>query len=105
MRKVYSAENLIAINHFKFALDAAGIEYLVKNDYVQSSVGETPFNELWPELWVINNEEEEKARELCLSVEQQIKANNQEWFCTECGEKNASSFEFCWQCQTLAPDS
>ena len=35
MRKVYSAENLISLNHFKFGLDAANIKYLVKNEYDQ----------------------------------------------------------------------
>lgn len=104
MRKVYSAENLISLNHFKFALDAADIKYLVKNEYTQSSVGETPFNELWPELWVINNDDETAAKAICQQVEQKLNEQNVDWTCSHCGEKNASSFELCWQCQALAPE-
>ena len=105
MRKVYSAENIFTLNQFTFALDAAGIAYLVKNEHVQSSVGETPFNEAWPELWVVNNEDEDKAKLICQTLEKQSQSNEPQWFCRHCGEQNASSFEFCWRCQNLAPEN
>ncbi len=101
MRKVYSCSSVIELSPYQFALDAAGIKYLIKNEFSQGATGEIPATESWPQLWVIDEQDFEKAQQLCTSVEAEQKQNNADWQCSNCNEINASSFEYCWQCQTI----
>lgn len=104
MRKVYSCSSLIELSPFKFSLEAEGIKYLIKNEFSQGAVGELPPTESWPQIWVINDQDFDKAEQLCIEVESKQQESTSEWFCRNCDEINASSFEYCWQCQTLKPE-
>jgi len=105
MRKVYSCQNLIELSPFKFALEAKGIKFLLKNEFSQGAVGELPLNESWPQIWVIEEQDFEAAQHICQQVEAELKQSEQDWICSHCQETNASSFEYCWQCQTLKPSN
>lgn len=104
MHKVYSCSSLIELSAFKFALEAQGIKYLIKNEFSQGAVGEIPHTESWPQIWVINEEDVDRAECLCAEVEAKQKESAPDWHCGHCNEINASSFEYCWQCQALKPD-
>lgn len=104
MRKIYSCSNIIELSPYKFALEAAGIKYLIKNEFSQGAVGELPPTESWSQIWVINQQDADKAKHICSQVELKQKASDSEWLCSHCNETNASSFEYCWQCQTLKPE-
>ena len=52
MRKVHTAESIIEIAHLRNVLESAGIACEVRNDRLGGVVGEIPFVECWPELWV-----------------------------------------------------
>ena len=64
MKKLTSAESIITINHFKNVLESEGIPCRIKNEHLGSIVGEMPFIEVWPELWVINDIDFDRARQL-----------------------------------------
>lgn len=104
MRKVYSCSSLIELSPYKFALEAQGIKYLIKNEFAQGAVGEIPPTESWPQIWVMDDADFAEAEQLCAQVEQKQKETSSDWFCHSCNESNASSFEYCWQCQTLRPE-
>lgn len=104
MRKVYSCSNIIELSPYKFALEAAGIKYLIKNEFSQGAVGELPPAESWPQIWVINQQDADKAEQICSQVESKQQNSDIDWICHNCNETNASSFEYCWQCQTLKPE-
>jgi hypothetical protein len=55
MKKVTSADSLITINHYKNLLTSEGIPAFIRNEYLGSIVGEMPFQEAWPQLWVKND--------------------------------------------------
>ena len=64
MKKLTSSESLITINHYKNVLESEGIASRIKNEHLGSIVGEMPFVEVWPELWVINDLDYDRARQL-----------------------------------------
>lgn len=101
MKKVFSCLNTIELAPYKNLLERNDIPVLVKNEFAIGVVGEIPINESWPQLWVLDDNNEARARELCLKLERETKQNLDDWLCPHCGEENASSFELCWHCEGL----
>jgi hypothetical protein len=56
-----------------------------------------PFVEVWPELWVVNDIEFDRAKQLIddAITEESPKAH---WKCRNCGEENEGQFAACWNC-------
>ena len=52
MKKLTSSESLITINHYKNLLASEGIPSEIRNEHLGSILGEMPFVETWPEIWV-----------------------------------------------------
>lgn len=101
MKKLTSSESLITINHFKNVLESEGIACRIRNEHLGSIVGEMPFVEVWPELWVVNDIEFDRAKQLIddAITEESPKAH---WKCRNCGEENEGQFAACWNCGTEA---
>jgi hypothetical protein len=103
MKRVYRNESLVMITHLKNLLEHAGIGSVVKNDRLMGAMGEIPFLECWPELWVVNDRDEARAAEIIrdtLSSEQPVGGD---WVCRSCGEKIEGQFAQCWQCGADCP--
>jgi hypothetical protein len=100
MKKLTSAESLITINHFKNLLAAEGIPTQIRNEYLGSIIGEMPFVETWPELWVINDLDFDRATELITAVDDESPTSP--WRCKHCGEENEGQFAACWKCSSSA---
>ena len=64
MKKVTSADSLITINHYKNLLTSEGIPAFIRNEYLGSIVGEMPFQEAWPQLWVKNDLDYDRSLQL-----------------------------------------
>ena len=62
--KLTTADSLILINHYKNILDAEGIPSEIRNQHLSSILGEMPFAETWPELWVRNDIDFDRAKQL-----------------------------------------
>ncbi len=101
MKKVFSCLNSIELAPYKNLLERHEIQVLVKNEFTGGALGEIPINESWPQLWVLHDNDEEKARALCLELEREAKRPQNDWSCQFCGEENASSFELCWHCEGI----
>lgn len=102
MRKVFQCNNSIELESYKDVLRRNDIRFLVKNEFISGAVGELPFTEAWPQIWVLDEEDEQRAKKLCQKAEQEYLKPQQDWVCSNCGETNSASFEFCWHCQQLA---
>lgn len=98
MKLVYSDENHLMANNIKNILEARGIDVILKNEFAQGAIGEISAFDAWPELWVVNEEDFKKAKEIVLMSTQD--SQRADWFCRQCKESNAASFEICWNCQT-----
>ena len=101
MKKIFCCTSAIELAPFRSLLERHDIPYLVKNEYAMGALGEIPVNECWPQLWVLDDRLQSRARHLCLELETQIKSQSQDWVCSFCGESNADSFEICWHCEAL----
>tara|TARA_R110001592_G_scaffold110641_1_gene307158 strand:+ start:9950 stop:10276 length:327 start_codon:yes stop_codon:yes gene_type:complete len=97
MKMVYSNESLFLVNNIKNIIEAAGIVTFLKNEFTQGAVGEVSVFDCWPEIWVLENSDYEKALAVIANVQKLLSMDD--WICNKCGEKNHASFEVCWQCQ------
>lgn len=98
MKKLTSAESLILINHYRNLLEAEGIRTEIRNQHLGSIMGEVPFFETWPQLWVINDLDFDRAQQLLESAD--AEAPTEPWVCGNCGEQNEGQFSACWKCGT-----
>ena len=98
MKKLTSSESLITINHYKNLLQAEGIRCQIRNEFLGSIVGEMPFVETWPEIWVVNDLDFDRATQLIAAAEAESPAAA--WKCRKCGEDNEGQFAACWKCGT-----
>ena len=79
-------------------LAAAGIVCLVRNDELSTALGEIPFLECYPELWVVDDEVFPRARLLLEQWSREMEIQQEAWHCPGCGEVLEGQFQSCWQC-------
>lgn len=102
MKKVTSADSLVTINHYKNLLVSEGIAAFIRNEHLGGIVGEMPFQEVWPELWVKNDLDYDRAMQLIDSASIVEESPSAVWHCTQCNAENEGQFSACWQCGTPA---
>ena len=98
MKKVTSSPSLVTIAHYKNLLESEGIPALIKNEHLGSVVGEVPFMEVWPELWVRNDLDLDRARQLIDATTVLAESDGSPWRCKTCKEENEPQFGACWSC-------
>jgi hypothetical protein len=96
MRRIYSAATLPDAHLVLALLAQAGISAKVFNENAQGGVGEIPFTHAWPEVWIENERDAERAREVIRQFERG--GSNRQVACGNCGEFNPENFEICWKC-------
>ena len=101
MRKVHTAESTIEIAHLRNVLESEGIACIVRNDRLAGVIGEIPFVECWPELWVVESGQELRARGLLEQARRPHPTGNP-WICPRCGERIEAQFSECWRCAGAA---
>jgi hypothetical protein len=99
MKKVTTSHSVVTVNHYKNLLESEGIPCLIKNEILGGIAGEMPLTEVWPELWVLNDIDFDRAKQL---IDEDIvdESPMQSWKCRKCGEENEGQFAACWKCQT-----
>jgi hypothetical protein len=71
---------------------------LVRNDELSTALGEIPFVECYPELWVVDDEVFPRARLLLDQWLSEMSMEQGAWRCAGCGEVLEGQFESCWKC-------
>ena len=99
MKKVTCADSLVTISHYRNLLESEGIEAFIRNEHLGGILGEMPFQEVWPELWVRNDLDLDRAKQLIDATITQ-ESPTEPWRCANCGVGNEGQFAVCWQCQT-----
>lgn len=104
MKKLCQCQSMVEVSAIEFALKSNNIDIFIKNQYSHALAGEVPFLDVMPEIWLLNEGDEHKAKELYHNALQQMKqSESDEWQCAHCEESNANSFETCWKCGALSP--
>ena len=105
MRKVYTSDNSAIIGHLRQVLESHAIPCIVRNDFLLGGAGELPVNETWPEIWVIDDGDFDRARALVEAVVATEHASQPPWRCASCGEQMEGQFTDCWRCGASRQDS
>jgi len=96
MKRVCSSESLAEIGHYRNVLEQAGIACVVRNEQLCGALGEIPFLDCLPELWVLRDEDLAIAGGLIERQRETIAAAP--WRCRCCAEPNDGQFALCWSC-------
>ncbi len=96
MKLVFSKENRFEVIAMRSFLESHGVPSVLKNEFTSSVMGEVPFFETWPEIWVAD-EMFQQAEQLVAQVQSEI-VDTDDWLCSGCKEENPSTFEICWCC-------
>ncbi|MFP5418747.1 MAG: putative signal transducing protein [Gammaproteobacteria bacterium] len=102
MKRVHIAPTLLDAQLAADALSSLGIVTHIFNANAAGALGEVPFMQAQPEVWVENDAEETQAREALSNL--QHAAPRDEKTCPHCGEASPGNFLSCWQCGHALPD-
>ena len=101
MLKLYCANNLLEATLLQDILSDSGIKVEIFNQHSAGAVGEIPTTEIWPELWIQNHSEKERALSLIQAFQdQQGDGSEHNVLCADCKEENPANFDLCWNCQS-----
>ncbi|MEM7465516.1 MAG: DUF2007 domain-containing protein [Pseudomonadota bacterium] len=96
MKRIHTTADFLQAGYLKSILEERGIQCVLKNDYLSGGAGELPLNECWPEIWVIDERDEQLAAKIIEENRQSKHGEN--WVCNNCGEQLEAQFSHCWQC-------
>jgi hypothetical protein len=97
MIKVFESFDFSRVGQLQSLLESQGIQTFLKNEFGSSVVGELPFVEVIPQLFVLEPKDLPRAREL---IEQEATGNapGEDWVCPKCGAEVDGGFSSCWNC-------
>ena len=98
MVKIYTNQNITMVGIVKSALENQGIECHLKNENLSGALGELPFLETWPEVWIIDKSKTEAAQEIVKNILEKPQGKKEVWTCISCGEQIEEQFDQCWKC-------
>lgn len=104
MIQVFTAQALHTVGFVKSLLASEGIPSMIRNEHLNSAMGELPPIECWPELWIVNDADEARAKGIVDDYLNRINMTpGPAWNCRQCGELVDGEFDICWNCQTQRP--
>ncbi len=106
MRKVFEHPASHEVGLCESILTSNGIPAEIRNRGVSSLMGEIPFTEAFPELWVLKDEDYDRAVSLLQEYHRAVAqpAAAGQWACPSCGESVPSNFDACWKCEAPRPE-
>lgn len=106
MEKVYENPDFPMVGHFQSILESEGIRTTVKNEAGSSLAGEVPFTQVFPELWVLEEKDVPRAKDIIrhyLAEAESSATPHKDWTCPNCHETVDGGFAECWNCGTPLP--
>ena len=97
MKRLMRSASVGEIGLVRGLVERAGIKCITKNEQLAGALGEIPFLECEPELWVVHDEDLERAQQI-LAAHNAPAESRAQWRCDHCGELNEGQFGACWQC-------
>ena len=95
MKQVITLTESAELELLKNMLEKSGIPCALRNEQLSRAFPVTPFNE---ELWVDNDDDLTRARELCQAWLQPPPGAAGAWACPQCGQHLRGQFDSCWKC-------
>lgn len=104
MQLLYSSLNLHEIHHLRNLLEIEGIHCQIKNEMLSRLAGEIPFTECAPQLWLQDERDLERAKQVLKEFGRGGGAAPT-WQCPNCNEMLEGQFSACWHCGTPRQDA
>jgi hypothetical protein len=100
--KIFESFDFSRVGRLQSLLESRGIPTYMRNQFASSVMGEVPFVEVCPQLFILDDGDLELAQRLLL-LDLPANADSAEWQCPRCGLEIEGQFARCWNC--AAPDS
>jgi len=97
MIKVFENFDFSRVGQMQSLLESNGIATFIKNQYGSSVMGEVPFVEVVPQLFILEERDLARARQLLL-LDLPTETDGIDWICPECGVDIEAAFVQCWKC-------
>ena len=97
MKRVFRADSLLEAQLVADTLTSLGIPNHILNAYAVGAMGDLPYSQTSPEVWVDDAAQEARANEAIRSLNAPVAADK---LCPHCGEINPGNFLSCWQCHS-----
>jgi hypothetical protein len=104
MKHVFTATIMSADQDVvKGLLDEASIPCMIRNEQLAMALGELAPSDCSPEVWILNDEDYPKAREIVEALRNARAEPHDAWVCSDCGEAIEGQFTSCWNCAKERP--
>jgi hypothetical protein len=100
LKKLAQAPNAALAAMWADTLNAAGISVHVNRWHLSSIAGDIPPDQALPELWVVRDDDLQRAKDLLAELQNPVQRR---WHCPHCAELVEGAFEQCWNCGTAMP--
>ena len=101
MKLLRRCDHVLQAAHFANALRAAGIRCEVRNTTLAGAIGDIPWLECSPQVWI--HDALDEARALQLLSDLALPTDAPAWQCSVCRETIEPQFGACWNCGAPAP--
>src|SRR5437870_1917638 len=81
MIRIYTAQTITMAGNVKNALEAYGIPCVLRNEFLSAAFGGLPPLQGWPEVWVANDSDAERARQLIAEATKAPASAMEAWRC------------------------
>lgn len=98
--KVYTSPDLPLVANMKNILESYGIDCVIQQQFSSGAAGDIPINECWPQLWITNPMELDRAKAIVNETMNPPTNNETKWACPLCDELLEAQFTACWKCGT-----
>lgn len=82
----------------KGLLDEAAIPSMIRNEHLAMALGELAPSDCSPEVWILNDEDYSRAKEIVDTLRNTKVETHNAWICPSCGESIEGQFTSCWNC-------
>ncbi|MCK6529060.1 DUF2007 domain-containing protein [Myxococcota bacterium] len=96
--RIFSSPDRLMVCHLANLLRGEGIACGVRNQMLSAAAGELPPIECWPEIWVVDGAQAERARLIVREALRDVAPPGPGWACGGCGEEVEGQFTECWRC-------
>jgi hypothetical protein len=87
-----------SLDLLKGAIEEAGMRCLVRNELLGAGKGDIPAQDCIPELWILNDDDYTKAKQIMEQWKAASTEPHAEWVCQNCKETSEGQFSSCWKC-------
>ena len=102
--RVYTAQTITMAGNVQNVLEANGIPCVLRNEFLSACFGGLPPIQFGPEVWVANDADAERARQLIAEATKAPAPKTEPWRCRHCGEEVDAIFAQCWNCRAERPE-